>query len=168
MSGGAPFVVIDCDPLKGLWYNWMHAEEGWPQIDVVGALYREQFHGDALDFPDLYVFLDATEATLWARRNADPTRSRRGFQKHVHRLNSHRHYFRALQAASPARVRFLETTDRASLPSRVHALIEAVPAAGGDTLALLEEMIRWIDSHTPVDAVRPPLESDPATSEPSR
>lgn len=75
LSGEAPFVIIDCDPLKGLWYNWMHAGEGWPQIDVVGALYREQFRCGELDFPDLYVFLDATEATLWARRRILPARA---------------------------------------------------------------------------------------------
>lgn len=167
-SAGAPFVVIDCDPLKGLWYNWMHAEEGWPQIDVVGALYREQFRCNTLDFPDLYVFLDAPEAALRERRKADPTRSRRGFQKHVRRLDSHRHYFKALQAAAPSRVRFLETTDRASLPSRVYALIAALPESGDGTLALLEAMIRWVGSHTPVDPVRTPIESDPSTPESSR
>ena len=167
LSGEAPFVVIDCDPLKGLWYNWMHAEEGWPRIDTVGTLYREQYRCDALDFPDLYIFLDATEAALWARRNADPTRSRRGFQKHVRHLNSHRRYFRALQAAAPSRVRFLETTDQASLPARVHGLIETLPIADGDSQALLEIMILWIDHHAPADAVQLPLESNPATSESS-
>ena len=151
-ASAAPLVVMDCDPLKGLWYNWMHAEEGWPGVDVVGPLYRARIERGALAFPDLYVFLDATEAQLWTRRDGDPTRSRRGFPKHVLKLAPHRRYFAAFAAAAPGRVAFLDTSDRSSLIDRVRALLATLPATPSDSLHLLAAMTAWVRAHAPDDA----------------
>lgn len=149
LRDGVPFVVMDCDPLKGLWYNWMHAEQGWPGVDVVGPLYREQVRRGSLGFPDLYLFLEAPESQLWARRDGDPTRTRRGFESHLRKLEPHRRYFAALQAAAPGRVAFLDTHDRASLPGRVADLAAALPAGPPDSHTLLDRMIDWVRTHAP-------------------
>jgi hypothetical protein len=158
LRAGAPFVVVDCDPLKGLWYNWMHAEQGWPGVDVVGPLYREAVRRGSLRFPDLYVFLDATESQLWARRDGDPTRTRRGFESHLRKQEPHRRYFAALQSAAPGRVAFVETQDRASLVDRVAALVAALPPEPPNSHTLLERMIGWVRTHAPG---APILSADP-------
>jgi hypothetical protein len=149
LRAGAPFVVVDCDPLKGLWYNWMHAEQGWPDVDVVGPLYREHVQRGSLGFPDLYVFLDATEAQLWARREGDATRTRGGFASHLRTRAAHRRYFAALQEAAPERVAFVDTHDRTTLMDRVAALVPALPSGPPDSHDLLERMIAWVRTHTP-------------------
>ena len=149
LRAGSPVVVIDGDPLKGLWYNWMHADEGWPGVDVVGTLCAERIQAGTLGFPDLYVYLDATEAQLRARRAGDPTRRRRGFEKHVRTLVAQRRYFAALSEAAPGRVAFLDTGDRTSLTSRAHALVAALPAERPESLRILEAMTRWLGEHRP-------------------
>jgi len=149
LRAGAALVVMDCDPLKGLWYNWMHAEQGWPGVDVVGPLYRDRVRRGALAFPDLYLFLEADEARLWARRDGDPTRTRAGFESHLRKLEPHRRYFTALQAAAPERVAFVDTRDRASLADRVASLVAALPSGPPDSHNLLERMIEWVRTHAP-------------------
>jgi len=149
LRAGAPFVAIDCDVLKGLWYNWMHADEGWPGVDVVGPLCREHVRGGSLAFPDLYVFLDASEARLWARRDGDPTRTRGGFASHLRTRAAHRRYFAALQAAAPGRVAFVDTEDRSTLVDRVAALVPALSSGPPDSHDLLERMIAWVRTHAP-------------------
>jgi thymidylate kinase len=149
LRAAAPLVVIDCDVLKGLWYNWMHADEGWPGVDVVGPLFREHVRRGSLAFPDLYVFLDASEAQLWARRDGDPTRTRRGFESHLRARAAHRRYFAALQEAAPGRVAFVDTHDRTTLVDRVAALVPALPSGPPDSHDLLERMIAWVRTHAP-------------------
>ena len=144
-ANDAPLVVMDCDPLKGLWYNWMYAEEGWPNIEVVGEHYLRSILGGELSFPDLYVFMDAPEVELWSRRNSDFSRSRRHFEKHVQRLEPRRRYFRALDAAVPGLVCFIDTSAR-------HAVTEGVVARLSKPLDLiepvvtLEKIVGWVRS----------------------
>jgi nicotinamide riboside kinase len=133
----APLVVLDGDPLKGLWYNWLHADEGWPGVDVVEPLYRERIARGALGAPDLYVVLAAPDGALRARRAGDPTRTRRNFERHLERAPAQRRYFDALAAAAPGRVVFADTGDRATLPARARALAAAAPPGPPDALALL-------------------------------
>jgi len=146
-SAAAAFTVLDCDPLKGLWYNGMHASEGWKGIDVVAPLYRHHIGRGTLHFPELYIVLDATESQLRERRANDPTRRRRGFEKHVPMLSAQRRYFAALAAADPARVVVLDTADRATLVARVITAIRDARAPLVDPLELLEAMTDWVRRH---------------------
>jgi hypothetical protein len=139
-----PLVALDGDPLKGLWYNWLHADEGWPGVDVVAPLYRDRIARGALGAPDLYVVLAAPEAELRARRAGDPTRARRNFERHLERAPGQRRYFDALAAAAPGRVVFPDTGDRATLPARVRALAAAAPPGPPDALALLAAAAAWV------------------------
>jgi hypothetical protein len=48
----APLVVLDGDPFKGLWYNWVFGDAGWPGVDVVAPLYqRHVARGDPVGKP---------------------------------------------------------------------------------------------------------------------
>jgi hypothetical protein len=145
----APFAVMDGDPLKGLWYNWMHAAEGWPGIDVIEPLYRSQIARGEIGFPALYIHLDATEVQLRQRRADDPTRQRRGFEKHVRTRDDQRRYFAALGVADPGRVVFVDTSSRASLPDRVMDAVRNARRDATDPMALLGAMARWIRMNPP-------------------
>ena len=152
-GAGAPFAVLDGDPFKGLWYNWIFAEEGWRGVDAVAPIYRAHLERGTLAFPDLYVVLVATEAQLRRRREGDPTRRRRAFEKHLRMLEPQRRYFAALQKADPPRVVFLDTADQASLVDRVTEAMRGLPSDPPDSMRLLDSIERWLRAHPDASAV---------------
>ena len=119
LAAGAPFAVLDGDPFKGLWYNRVYADEGWEGVETVAPLYRAQIEAGALAFPDLYVALTASEDELRRRRDGDPTRSRRNFERHLRLTGPLLDYFGALHDAAPERVAIVETGRREELVGRV-------------------------------------------------
>ena len=143
----APLVVLDGDPFKGLWYNWMHAEAGWAGVDVMGPLYRDRVRRGELDFPDLYVYLDASEAQLRSRKEGDAARRRSGFEGNVRKVEPQRRYFAALRAAAPDRVAFLDTEDRDALPERVMRLVAGLTARPPSAERILDALIEWVAAH---------------------
>lgn len=147
MAEDAPFAVLDGDPLKGLWYNWVFADEGWEGVDVVAPLYRARIEAGALAFPDLYVVLGATEAQLRARRAADSARARRNFEKHLRLVEPLRRYFAALREADPPRVLFLDTTGRDHLAGAVLAALRDLPSGPPASLRLLDHIAAWLRAH---------------------
>ncbi|HEV2146563.1 MAG TPA: hypothetical protein VGR37_04025 [Longimicrobiaceae bacterium] len=147
----APFAVLDGDPFKGLWYNWIYAGDGWPGPDAVAPAYRSHLERGTLGFPDLYVVLGATEAHLRQRRADDRTRSRRGFERHLRMVGPQRRYFVALQAAAPGRVAFVESADREALVGRVLKALERLPPDPPDPVRLFDRMVEWVRSHSPAD-----------------
>lgn len=152
---GAPLVVLDGDPFKGLWYNWIYAADGWPGVDVVAPLYRAHLERGTIAFPDLYVILDATEGQLRERRAGDPTRRRRQFETHLRMVEPQRRYFAALGAVAPGRVLSLDTTDHSSLADRIEAALAALPAEPVDGARVLDAMERWLRDATVGDPPPP-------------
>jgi thymidylate kinase len=148
-TAAAPLVVLDGDPFKGLWYNWIFADAGWPGAEVVAPLYRTRIAEGTLAFPDLYVVLEATHAQLRARRGGDPTRMRRNFETHLRLVAPQRQYFAALETIAPGRVVFLDTSERERLPHEVLAAVSRRPRATVDSDRLLDEMIIWVRAHSP-------------------
>ncbi|WP_420125900.1 hypothetical protein [Longimicrobium sp.] len=149
LAGEAPLVVKDCDPFKGLWFNWVFADQDWPGIDVQVPLHRARVDAGTLAFPDLYVVLLATEAQLRARRAGDPTRTRSNHEMHLRLIRPQRRYFEALQAADPPRVLLLDTTERERLVDRVLAAVAALPPGPPDSARLFDLMARWVATHDP-------------------
>ena len=145
----APLVVMDGDPFKGLSFNWVFAEHGWPGIGVQAPLHRAHVEAGTLAFPDLYVVLLATEAQLRARRAADPTRTRRNHEMHLRLVDPQRRYFEALRAADPSRVLLIDTTARDTLVDTVLAAVHALPPDPPDSLRLLDHMVDWVATHDP-------------------
>jgi thymidylate kinase len=141
--------VIDGDPFKGLWYNWIFAADGWEGLDVIAPLYRHAVRRGGLSFPDLYVILGATEVQLRARRAGDATRSRRNFEPHLRLVEPHRRYFTALAAIAPGRVLFLDTSARDSLAASVIEGVAGLPASPLDSALLLEHMVAWVRAQPP-------------------
>ena len=138
------FAVLDGDPFKGLWYNWIYAEDGWAQVDATAPLYRARIERGDLAFPDLYVVLVATDAQLRQRRASDPTRTRRNFEKHLRLVEPQRQYFEALRAVAPMRVSLLDTTRQASLVGAVREAVRDLPPVPPDSLRLLDHMVEWV------------------------
>jgi hypothetical protein len=145
----APFAVLDGDPFKGLWYNWVYADEGWEGVDTVAPLYRAQIERGALAFPDLYVALTASEDELRRRRDDDPTRSRRNFEKHLLLAGPLLRYFRELREADAARVAIVKTRPQEGLVGRIAEKLEHLPLGPPDSLRLLNHMAGWLGSHSP-------------------
>jgi hypothetical protein len=149
LAARAPLVVIDCDPFKGLWFNWVFAADGWPGIDAQAPLHRAHLERGTLAFPDLYVVLQATEAQLRARRAGDPTRTRRNHELHLRLAAPQRRYFQALQEADPPRVLLLDTSDRATLVETVLSAVERLPSDPPDSIRLFTRMADWVATHAP-------------------
>lgn len=147
LAARAPLVVTDGDPLKGLWFNWVFAEHGWPGIDEQAPLHRAHIERGTLAFPDLYVVLQATEAQLRARRAGDPTRTRRNHEMHLRLAPPQRRYFQALQGADPRRVLLLDTSDRSTLVDTVLAAVERLPGEPPDSMRLFDHMAHWVATH---------------------
>ena len=148
LEASAPLVVMDGDPLKGLWYNWIHADAGWPGVDVIEPRYRSQIEDGTLGVPALYVYLDATDAQLRQRRADDPTRQRRGFDGNLRALGPQRRYFAALDAADPGRVAFVDTSSQDGLAERVMVLARGARESE-DPVALVRAIAGWVQRHEP-------------------
>ena len=148
LAAAAPFAVLDGDPFKGLWYNWVYAGEGWEGVEAVAPLYRAQIETGGLAFPDLYVALTASEAELRRRRAGDVTRSRRNFEKHLQLAGPLLRYFGELRRAAPARVALIETRGREGLVGRVAEALERIPHGPPDSVKLLDHMAGWLSSRS--------------------
>lgn len=149
LAARASLVVLDGDPFKGLWYNWVYAAEGWPGVDVLAPLYRAQLARSTLAFPDLYVVLGATESQLRERRAGDPARTRRNFEQHLRLVAPQRRYFAALAAVDPVRVLPLDTSAPDTMVGTVLAALGRLPAGPPDSDRLLHHMTTWVGTHTP-------------------
>ena len=144
-ADGAPLVVLDTDPLKGLWYNPVFADAGWPGVRTVAEGYRARMRAGRLGVPDRYVVLSATVEQLRARRAGDATRSRRGFEGNLRLVEALPRWFAELARAAPGLVTMLDTSDRDALVPVVLAAAQAPAAAPPDPLALLEHMAAWAE-----------------------
>ncbi len=143
----APFAVLDGDPFKGLWYNAVFAERGWPGVDVVRPLYAAHVAAGTIGVPALYVALDASEDELRARRAGDAARTRRSFEAHLRLVVPLRRWFDTVAACDPARVLRPDTSARDALVDVVRdavATLAAVPPEPGRDAAVVARMLRWV------------------------
>ena len=99
-------VVVDTDPLK-LHYVWTLRETGqaseleWTlQRDAA----REAFVAGRYGLADLYLVSDIDAAGLRARRDADGTRRRGGFERHVRLRDALLRWYLAIDKLDPGRV----------------------------------------------------------------
>jgi hypothetical protein len=101
-------VVVDTDPFK-LHYVWTLFQTGqasalqWTmQRDVA----RDAFASGRQALADLFLVSDIDDATLRARRDADPTRTRRNFERHVRLRDALLRWYRAIDRLESGRVVF--------------------------------------------------------------
>jgi hypothetical protein len=101
-------VVVDTDPFK-LHFTWTLYQSGqttrraWEMMRDVA---REAFTAGRYGLADLIYVSDLDEPTLRARREADTTRTRRNFERHVRLRDSLIVWYRAIDATEPGRVVF--------------------------------------------------------------
>ena len=101
-------VVVDTDPLK-LHFTWSLFEVGYAsrrEWELARDAARDAVASARYGFADLAFVSDADEATLRARRDADTTRSRRNFERHVRLRDTTLDWYRAIATLDPRRVVF--------------------------------------------------------------
>ena len=101
-------VVVDTDPFK-LHFVWtlfrtgQASESEWTmQRDAA----REAFAEGRYALADLFLVSDVDDATLRARRDADPSRTRRNFERHVRLRDALIRWYSAVDRLEPGRVVF--------------------------------------------------------------
>jgi hypothetical protein len=101
-------VVVDVDPFKlhYVWTLWRSGQVPEREWDLQREVSREAFSAGEYALADLYLVSDIDEVTLRARRDADPTRTRRSFERHVLLRDSLLRWYRAIDELEPGRVRF--------------------------------------------------------------
>ena len=101
-------VVVDVDPFKlhYVWTQWRSGQVSEREWELQREASRAAFSAGDYALADLYLVSDVTEATLRARRDADTTRRRRGFERHVLLRDSLLRWYRAIDELEPGRVRF--------------------------------------------------------------
>jgi hypothetical protein len=101
-------VVVDVDPFKlhYVWTLWRTGQVPDLEWDLQREASRKAFSAGEYALSDLYLVSDVDETTLRARRDADTTRMRRGFERHVLLRDSLLRWYRAIDELEPGRVRF--------------------------------------------------------------
>jgi hypothetical protein len=101
-------VVVDTDPFK-LHYVWTLFRSG--QVSEVEwrmqrEVAREAFGSGRYALADVFLVSDVDDATLRARREADPSRTRRNFERHVLLRDALLRWYSAIDRLEPGRVVF--------------------------------------------------------------
>lgn len=101
-------VVVDVDPFKlhYVWTLWRTGQVPRLEWDLQREASREAFSAGRYALADVYLVADLDEATLRARRDADTTRTRGGFERHVRLRESLLRWYHAIDELEPGRVRF--------------------------------------------------------------
>jgi hypothetical protein len=101
-------VVVDVDPFKlhYVWTLWRTGQVPQHEWELQRDVSRAAFSAGEYALADLYLVADIDEATLRARRDADTTRTRRNFERHVLLIDSLMRWYRAIDELDPGRVRF--------------------------------------------------------------
>jgi hypothetical protein len=107
-EGREGLAVVDTDPFK-LHFVWSLLRTGqaseleWTmQRDIA----REAFAAGRYALADIFLVADVDEATLLARRDADPMRTRGNFERHVRLRDSLVRWYSAIDRLEPGRVVF--------------------------------------------------------------
>lgn len=101
-------VVVDTDPFK-LHYVWTLFKSGQVseiQWTMQRKVARDAFASERYALADLYLVSDLDDATLRMRRDADPSRTRRNFERHVRLRDSLLRWYRAIDGLETGRVVF--------------------------------------------------------------
>jgi hypothetical protein len=101
-------VVVDVDPFKlhYVWTLWRTGQASTREWELQREASRAAFSAGDYALADVYLVSDIDEATLRARREADTTRTRGGFERHVRLREPLLRWYRAIDDLEPGRVRF--------------------------------------------------------------
>jgi hypothetical protein len=101
-------VVVDVDPFKlhYVWTLWRSGQIFEHEWELQREASREAFSAHRYALADIYLVSSVDEPTLRARRDADATRRRGGFERHVKLRDSLLRWYRAIDDLEPGRVHF--------------------------------------------------------------
>lgn len=136
-------VVVDTDPFK-LHYTWSLYQEGIAsrrQWELERETAREAFAAERYGIADLAFVSDVDAATLRNRRDADATRTRANFERHVRFGGAIVRWYRAIDALEHGRVVF-GLPEEGIAPARL-ALGKRRVHSG---VALFDTLIRVLES----------------------
>ncbi len=104
----AGIALCDTDPFKlhYVWCLWQTGNATAGQWRAEMNASRQLFAAQRLGIADLILVSIPRPASLAARRRADTTRRRRNFDLHVRLADPLRHWYRAVSALDPDRVRW--------------------------------------------------------------
>lgn len=143
-----PLAVLDGDPFQPLWYNWSFGFEACQSLDPLRGFFRPLIAGGAMGFPDRYCLLVADEATLRQRRDADQTRSRRNFERHMRLTETLPRYFGAVAALSPLLVEVIGADGVQSSVASIKSSIAPAPkATAAEALGLFDALTEWLEDN---------------------
>lgn len=145
-SANGRLVVLDGDVFQPLWYNWSFGFAEYQPLEALSAFYRPCLNADAIGFPDHYVHLFIDENKLRSRKEADQTRTRRGFDANLRLLQTQPRYFERLSRFLPGRVHSVEA--KSVETNRQHLLrcsrTPAPPAVS--SLKIFDNIVEWLQS----------------------
>jgi adenylate kinase len=81
--------------------------------------YRPRVASGEIESPSKYVILEASCEQLLSRKNSDPTRTRRNFEKHLGIIEPMKRYFSLLERTVPGMVIFLSSDNVPEVASTV-------------------------------------------------
>lgn len=140
-----PLVVLDGDPFQPLWYNWSFGFEDCQSLDHLRGFFRPLIASGAMSFSGRYCLLVADEATLRGRRDADRTRSRRNFERHLRLTGTLPRYFGAVAALA---AHLVEVIGADGVQSSVARVQQSMPLAQqtttAESLGIFDTLMTWL------------------------
>ncbi len=142
--------ILDGDIFQPIWYNWIfnYPAEFLAKAQTQEYYMRKILHGQ-LRFPDLYVVFSASQEQLSKRREADPTRTRRNFVKHLRMIKPQRKYFQFLKNHTEISVEFVELHDVEQAMKEVIRLVAHHRPKHRNDLKEFKKILWWLDNTHP-------------------
>lgn len=151
--------VLDGDVLQPLWYGWTY---GFPQphpLPDLLAFYRPLMASGDLGMPHAYVVLECPADELLRRRQADPTRSRRNFERHLQLVGPQSAYFMGMEQACPGLVHRFASTAPALRGGSLEALIGKGPRVERPAATAILDALATLLQRPPQEAAVAPLQN---------
>ena len=147
ISAKGKLAVLDGDPFQPLWYNWAYGYDFGEPPEAIHGYYARLLADGKLVFPDRYFILKASADKLRSRKEKDPSRTRKNFERHLRFIGPQRAYFEFLRSHDEARIRFIENETAES--TALH-IAEASKETSGrrDSIELFSMVVEWLSSHT--------------------
>ncbi|HAS44795.1 MAG TPA: chloramphenicol acetyltransferase [Microscillaceae bacterium] len=137
-------VILDGDIFQPLWYNWTYDyPETFPSQKETHQFFQDNIAQEKMAFPDLYIIFKATHEQLRQRKQKDPTRTRRHFEKHLQLIESQQRYFQYLKSIGMA-VAFVEYNDFDITRNQVLSIIAAHKVAPRSHTEDFQKIIGWL------------------------
>lgn len=138
--------ILDGDIFQPIWYNWVCSYPAkFLSKEETHEFYRTQLAEGRIAFPDLYIIFHVDEKELWIRKEADKTRRRRNFEKHLKIIEPLKEYWRFLDKETDLEMRFIHYTDIATTQQNVLAAIENLGHKKVDGLKVFKQIEGWLD-----------------------